>query len=70
MIYARISKIGRSRPGYQRLPVAFYAEYNIEIWDVRTQTLVRSLDWSSDGRHIAAGKSDGTVQIWTLPGSP
>ncbi len=27
---------------------------------------ITSLDWSSDGRRIVAGKADGTVQIWPL----
>ncbi len=50
------------------------------IWDVASQqplvTLtdrgpgITSLDWSSDGRRIVAGKGDGTVQIWTLSGAP
>ena len=32
--------------------------------------LITSVDWSSDGRRIVAGKKDGTLQIWTLPSSP
>jgi WD40 repeat protein len=50
------------------------------IWDVASgQQLLTltdggqpiiSLDWSSDGHRIVAGKEDGTVQIWTLAGSP
>jgi len=51
------------------------------IWDVDSNqplltllrepgTYVNSLDWSSDNRYIAAGKSDGTVQIWKLPTAP
>jgi len=51
------------------------------IWDVESTqplltllresgTYVNSLDWSSDNRYIAAGKSDGTVQIWKLPTAP
>ena len=49
----------------------------VSVWDVasgqRLVTLlaggvrITSLDWSSDGRRIVAGKEDGTVQIWTLP---
>jgi WD40 repeat protein len=52
----------------------------VVIWDVgkgqQIVTLatdgapVTSLDWSSDGYRIVAGKSDGSVQIWTLPWSP
>jgi len=52
----------------------------IIVWDIASEqplvTLadagqsVISLDWSSDGRRIAAGKEDGTVPIWTLPDSP
>ena len=52
----------------------------VVIWDVESGralvTLadggkrVTGLDWNSDGRRIAAGKEDGTVQIWTLPRSP
>ncbi len=50
------------------------------VWDVEsaqplitlanTAPAVRSLDWSTDNRRIAAGRSDGTVQIWSLPASP
>ena len=29
--------------------------------------IIMSVDWSADGQRIAAGKADGTVQIWTLP---
>ena len=52
----------------------------VVVWDIATQlpllTLIndghaiRSVDWSSDGERIAAGKADGTVQIWTLPRLP
>ena len=52
----------------------------IIVWDVAdeqplitladTGQLVTSVDWSSDGRRIVAGKEDGTVQIWTLPRWP
>ena len=48
----------------------------VVIWDVATGqqflTLaiggapIVSLDWSSDGRRIVAGKEDGTIQVWTL----
>ncbi len=48
----------------------------VVIWDVATGqqfltlatdgTPIVSLDWSSDGRRIVAGKEDGTIQLWTL----
>ena len=50
------------------------------VWDVASQQplitltdgaqLITSVDWSSNGRRIVAGKEDGTVQIWTLPSPP
>ncbi len=49
------------------------------VWDVASEQplitlttgdqIITSLDWSSDGRRIVAGKEDGTIQIWTLPRS-
>jgi WD40 repeat protein len=35
--------------------------------ETEKQVFVGSLDWSCDGQQIAAGLSDGNVQIWTLP---
>ena len=31
--------------------------------------IVTSLDWSPDNKRIAAGRSDGKLQIWDLPSS-
>ena len=49
------------------------------VWDIESQRalvtlddggqMVSSLDWSSDGHRIVAGRADGTITIWTLPKS-
>jgi WD40 repeat protein len=47
----------------------------IRIWDVETQTElavlrnsigVRPLDWSPDGKLLAAGLHDGTTNVWDV----
>ncbi len=38
--------------------------------EAEVKFVVGSLDWSPDNKRIVAGKSDGTVQIWTFPAIP
>ena len=67
-------------PDGRQLVSGDYSSGQVLLWDLASgqQVLtlatggagIVSLDWSSNGQRIVAGKRDGTVQLWTLPGSP
>ena len=50
--------------------VVWDVEFGIPVITLSDEDGFISVDWSPDNRRIAAGQTDGTIQIWTLPQRP
>ena len=64
-------------PTGERLVSASY-DQTVRLWDTRRRRLLMALtgfgetkvfavDWSDDGRHIAAALGDGSIMLWSVP---
>ncbi|GAA0978682.1 hypothetical protein GCM10009555_042110 [Acrocarpospora macrocephala] len=68
---------GRYIASTAREPVATKARGSIVVWDTTTMKavfterlteLTPAMAFSTDGRTVAVGRDDGTIDVWTLPG--
>ncbi|WP_066371894.1 nSTAND1 domain-containing NTPase [Herbidospora mongoliensis] len=79
-LYARtvaFSGDGRYLASTARAPVAAEARGSVVVWDTTTMKAVftepltevtPAMAFSTDGRTVAVGHDDGTIDMWTLPG--
>ncbi|WP_062353035.1 nSTAND1 domain-containing NTPase [Herbidospora yilanensis] len=79
-LYARtvaFSGDGRYLASTARAPAVDKARGSIVVWDTTTMKavftrrltdLTPAMAFSTDGRTVAAGHDDGTIDLWTLPG--